>query len=394
MTGERPEAATDHYEVLGVGTDATIEEIDAAYRRQARRWHPDVNGAEGAVERMQRLNRARKELCGALRRGDAGRRRIPPDPRVEPATIDFGPATRSCRHLAVTVRLLNVGGPPSTVRVEPEEGVFWSLSEVRGGEEPDEVAQLDFRLHVPDSGPGPRADVVRLFLDDAVAEVVLAVTVQAQGDRPAALGTAALAGAAAAAAVVLRYGSAASTLAVAGLVLVGVLVAAAAAGHYRGWPENWSALWPAPVWFGPGAGAPYTLHHHLRWPTELLPAGRRWTSGRVAGYAGLGGVGPARAVFTARRFEVYTGHRPSTAMRWATPAASYVYVPWTCRLRRGRAERTVAHQVGHLVWPPHRHDSDFFLRVQDMIDAGSCRGCADRLRVEVGCGGPPAGSNW
>lgn len=146
----------------------------------------------------------------------------------------------------------------------------------------------------------------------------------------------------------------------------------------------------SPVWFGPGDEPPFTLHHHLRWPTELLPAGRGWTSARIEIYAGLAGVGPARAVFSARRFEVYTGQCPPTPASWSSPAASYVYVPWTARLTRGSAKRTVAHQVGHLVWPPYRHDSDFFLRVQDMIDAGSCRRCADRLHEEVGCGRAPA----
>lgn len=45
-----------HYEALGVSTSADAEEIKRAYRRMARRHHPDVAGSDDAV--MQRLNQA------------------------------------------------------------------------------------------------------------------------------------------------------------------------------------------------------------------------------------------------------------------------------------------------------------------------------------------------
>ena len=45
-----------HYEVLGVSTSAGPEEVKRAYRRMARRHHPDVAGRDDAV--MQRLNQA------------------------------------------------------------------------------------------------------------------------------------------------------------------------------------------------------------------------------------------------------------------------------------------------------------------------------------------------
>ncbi len=57
-----------HYEVLGVGSAATPDEVRAAYRRAARDAHPDRHGA-GSAERMARVNEAWRVL------GDPARRR-------------------------------------------------------------------------------------------------------------------------------------------------------------------------------------------------------------------------------------------------------------------------------------------------------------------------------
>lgn len=47
---------SDLYEILGVAKDATKEEIKAAYRKLARKYHPDREG--GDKERFQELQRA------------------------------------------------------------------------------------------------------------------------------------------------------------------------------------------------------------------------------------------------------------------------------------------------------------------------------------------------
>ncbi|MDY7040971.1 MAG: molecular chaperone DnaJ, partial [Chloroflexota bacterium] len=59
----------DYYEVLGLGREASQEEIKKTYRRLARQYHPDVNpGDEEAEEQFKEINEAYEVLSDAEKR--------------------------------------------------------------------------------------------------------------------------------------------------------------------------------------------------------------------------------------------------------------------------------------------------------------------------------------
>ncbi len=74
--GTRSIASIDHYELLGIHPSATQEQIKAAYRRQALRYHPDKNPDDpDAAERFKACNDAFSLLSDVDRRAEYDRRR-------------------------------------------------------------------------------------------------------------------------------------------------------------------------------------------------------------------------------------------------------------------------------------------------------------------------------
>lgn len=58
----------DYYEVLGVGKDASDDDIKKAYRKMARQYHPDVNKAADAEAKFKEVKEAYDVLSDGQKR--------------------------------------------------------------------------------------------------------------------------------------------------------------------------------------------------------------------------------------------------------------------------------------------------------------------------------------
>jgi DnaJ domain len=114
--------STDYYQLLGVTSSATPEQIQAAYRRLAKAYHPDLNaGSKIAAARMARVNAAKSVLLDAPTR----------------ASYDQQRATR--RH--AVARVATAAHPP--VRTVPAHTPRYRQSAVRVGPRPPRRGSLD-----------------------------------------------------------------------------------------------------------------------------------------------------------------------------------------------------------------------------------------------------------
>ncbi len=57
--------AKNYYEELGVTRKASADEIKKAYRKLARKYHPDISKEKDAEEKMQAINVAYDTLSNA-----------------------------------------------------------------------------------------------------------------------------------------------------------------------------------------------------------------------------------------------------------------------------------------------------------------------------------------
>lgn len=60
----------NYYELLGISKSASKEEIKSAYKKQMKKWHPDINKSDDAKSMSIKLNEAKEILLDDIKRAN------------------------------------------------------------------------------------------------------------------------------------------------------------------------------------------------------------------------------------------------------------------------------------------------------------------------------------
>jgi DnaJ-like protein len=155
----------DPYAILGVSGTAGEDEVSAAYREQAKRWHPDRGGGEEAVRRMAEVNAAYDLLrAGFIQQAQAQPRPSSPPRRRTPRGAWLSDAFRKAlgpellealtdREAVRLVTPASTWASPRAVLAVTERRLLWLLDDapvarVRSLAFRD-IATVGLRIHRP-----------------------------------------------------------------------------------------------------------------------------------------------------------------------------------------------------------------------------------------------------
>ena len=127
-------AGVDYYALLGVVPTASLVEIRRAFRRLARRLHPDINpGDRAAAAQYQRIQEAFEVLSEPGRRDKYDRHGVHPEDEEPPEPARYGFegfdfSIQGQTEADVFLEIFRRGSPTSRERDEPGEDIHHRLS--------------------------------------------------------------------------------------------------------------------------------------------------------------------------------------------------------------------------------------------------------------------------
>jgi len=125
LTDLKRKPEVDYYKILQVDSEAEAEVIDAAYRALSKKYHPDVNRAPDAEDRMAQINSAYNVLSDASKRRDYNYLRKGISPNISHTANRPRPGTANQGHYSPSANgngATNGNGSSTASRPNPNAG--------------------------------------------------------------------------------------------------------------------------------------------------------------------------------------------------------------------------------------------------------------------------------
>src|SRR5215467_4394096 len=142
---------TDYYELLGVSRKASAKDIRGAFRKLARKYHPDLNpGDKAAEEKFKQLQEAYDVLSDSKKRQMYDQYGFYSD---NPPSGDYGPAAGGAGNVNFDFSGFDFGGAPGASGGSSFRDLFSQFFGGRGGrsaveEEAEEGGSLEYQLEI------------------------------------------------------------------------------------------------------------------------------------------------------------------------------------------------------------------------------------------------------
>jgi len=139
----------DYYEILGVSKNASAEEIKKAYKRLAKKHHPDVDKSPGANERFKEINEAYQVLSNPKKRAAYDQMGHAAFTQGFPGFGDFaGAQTRTGRWGPFTYTYTTTGAPFDFGEFTDPFDIFEEVFGFRGFRQPRRGRNLYYTITI------------------------------------------------------------------------------------------------------------------------------------------------------------------------------------------------------------------------------------------------------
>lgn len=166
----------NYYAILQIHEFAEPEVVEAAYKRLAKKYHPDVNKDPNTKSYMQELNEAYEILSNPFKREEYDQSQKS-DITFSPVSLDFGTLEQN-KSTSLSFQIFNSGGPANSVHIDWNIEPSWATIEILP--HPSDVFPITVTITVNTNSitPDNYSSTIEIVVDEQVHYIPISLVVK------------------------------------------------------------------------------------------------------------------------------------------------------------------------------------------------------------------------